>query len=132
MNDLLRRQAATEATLARFRDKPLVFGRTDCVAIARWHLVQLGYLPPPLPKYRTAIGAARAASKVGGMEAMLDALLERITPAAALLGDLAMLEGDKGLPAIVICAGGKMMGWHEDSDRLVAMTPLAIKGAWRV
>ncbi|AHE55542.1 DUF6950 family protein [Sphingomonas sanxanigenens] len=129
--DLLRRQEATQATLDRFKSKAMVWGRTDCIAIGRWHLVQLGYVPPPLPRYRSLLGARRAAAKVGGIEALLDSLLERIPPASMLLGDLALMEGD-GMDALTICVGAKVWGWHQDSDRPAAMTPLALKGAWRV
>jgi len=132
MNEMLRRQEALNKTLVKYRNRPLDFKTADCVRAARFHLVQMGHKPPPMPRYRSLIGAVRAAEKVGGLEALLDGLLPRIAPAAMWLGDIALLEGDGGLDAIVFNVGHKLAGWHQDAERMVNMTAPSVKGAWRV
>lgn len=131
VRDLLRRHAALDATLAKFRGKAIDWQAVDCVRMLRFHLVQLGYSPPPLPVYRNAKGARRALDRAGGMEKVLDALLERIPHASLLPGDVALLAGD-GMDAVMLCAGHKLIGWHEDAGAMTAVTALEVKGAWRV
>lgn len=132
MNELLRRQQALERTLAKYRNRPIDFKTVDCVRAARFHLLQLGHKPPPMPRYQSLIGARRAADKVGGLEALLDSLLPRIAPAAMWLGDIALLEGEGALDAVYFNLGGKLAGWHETAEHMVNVTALSVKGAWRV
>ncbi|MEO9521708.1 MAG: hypothetical protein ABJC88_17025 [Parasphingorhabdus sp.] len=137
MSELVKRQAATEATLAKYRDKPMSFedGQT-CVHMARFHLVKLGHKPQKMPRVRSLIGAKRAL-KDNGWETtadMLDAILPRIKPAEMRLGDLAVMEDDSGLGAVVISAGmgwSKVFGWHEDAQGLAIMDVKKFIGAWR-
>jgi len=131
MNEMLRRQQALEKTLAKYRDKAIDFKTVDCARAARFHLIQMGHKPPPMPKYQSLIGARRAAEQVGGLEALLDGLLPRIAPAAMWLGDIALLEGEGGIDAVMFNVGGKLAGWHESAERMVNVTALAVKGAWR-
>ena len=132
MNEMLRRQQALEKTLAKYRDKAIDFKTVDCVRAARFHLIQMGHKPPPMPKYHSLIGARRAAEQVGGLEALLNSLLPRIAPAAMWLGDIALLEGEGGIDAVMFNVGGKLAGLHESAERMVNVTALAVKGAWRV
>lgn len=132
MNDMLRRQAALERTLAKYRGRKLDFCGADCVRMARFHLLQMGHKPPPLPCYRSLAGAIRALNAAGGMEQIFDSLLPRIPHARMLPGDIAILEGDNGMDAAVICVGHKVIGWHENSETMVNLIPLEIKAAWRV
>lgn len=131
MNELERRRVALEATLAKYRGRALDYVQADCARMIRFHLLQMGHKPPPMPRYRSAIGARRAALKVGGLVSAFDALLPRIPYARMLPGDIAVLEGDGGMDCGVICAGHKVFGWHQDSDELVNMTPSEVKAAWR-
>ncbi|WP_311267445.1 DUF6950 family protein [Sphingobium sp. WCS2017Hpa-17] len=132
MIDLEARRVATEATLAKYRQRPLDFATADCARMVRYHLLQLGHKPPKMPSYRSATGARRAYVSVGGLAAAFDAILPRIPHARMLLGDIAVLDGDGGMDAAVICVGHKVFGWHEDSDVPVNLVPLQIKAAWRV
>lgn len=132
MNEMLRRQSALNKTLAKYRHKAIDFKTVDCVRAARFHLVQMGHKPPPMPRYSSLIGARRAAEKVGGLEALLDSLLPRIAPAAMWLGDIALLEGEGGLDAVVFNVGHKLAGWHQDADMMSNLTAQQVKGAWRV
>lgn len=141
--DLVRRQRATQATLAKYRARPFDWKKaTTCIHMARFHLRKMGHAVPDLPRIRGAIGAVRAlrANGWGNCVEMLDAqaMLERIPPAFMRVGDLAVLPSDEensGLDAIVICAGShKMLGWHQDwAGGMIEMeTPLDnLLGAWR-
>ena len=135
--DLLRRQCATEATLAKYRERPLDWSaRTSCVHMARYHLRKMGHRPPPMPDIRSALGARRAMKKRGwdDVAAMLDAVLPgaRIAPMSMLLGDLAVVRGTEGFDAILLHAGNEALGWHEDGKRIVPMIVHQYVGAWRV
>lgn len=136
--ELERRKQATEATLARYRDKAFDWSTgVTCVHLARAHLRNMGHRPPSLPRFRSALAAKKAMKERGwsSVSAMLDSMLERIPPARMLLGDLAVLEGDAGLDSIVICAGPqRLFGWREDQPGLVVLgvTMDEVSGAWRL
>lgn len=132
MIDLEARRVATEATLAKYRQRRLDYVSADCVRMVRYHLLQLGHRPPVLPRYRSAIGARRAYLQAGGLVAAFDAILPRIPHARMMLGDIAVLGGDEDMDAAVICVGHKVFGWHEDSEVPENLVPLQIKAAWRV
>lgn len=133
--DLVRRQQALEKTVRKYRGQPFEWGKSDCVTMARSHLVKMGHRGlPKLPKYRDAIEAKRALKKTGHgtLEALLDSLLPRIAPAMMLPGDLGLMgDEDGGRDALVISVGHKVMGWHQDADRLVNIVPARIDAAWR-
>ena len=44
-HEMVRRRDAAQATLDRFRDRPLRFGAQDCVRLVAFHLRQLGHRP---------------------------------------------------------------------------------------
>ncbi|MAM40647.1 MAG: hypothetical protein CL949_19580 [Erythrobacter sp.] len=132
MIDLEARRVATEATLAKYRGRRLDYARADCVRMIRFHLLQLGHKPPPMPRYRSIVGARRAYLQAGGLVTVLDGLLPRIPHARMVLGDVAVLDGDSEMDAAVICVGHKVIGWHQDSEQLENLVPLEIKAAWRV
>ncbi len=130
MNDLLRRQSALEQTLEKYRDAPLDYKTADCARMLRFHLLKMGHKPPALPKYQSATGAIRALRN-GGIIAVLDSFLTRIPHARMLPGDVAVLEGENGMDAGVICVGFKVIGFHEGSEVMVNLIPLEVKAAWR-
>ena len=137
--DLIRRQQATEKTLARYRGKAFDW-RTGvtCVHLARYHLRAMGHRPPTVPRVRSLLAARRALESRGWADcaAMLDAMLPRIAPAEMLMGDLAAVPSDDGgIGAIFVCAGPhKLIGWREDAPALVVLdVDLGdLVGAWRV
>lgn len=131
MTDVIRRQKALEATMEKYRGKALDFKTADCVRMARFHLIQMGHKVPKLPRYQSSVGAIRALKAAGGMVAILDSFLPQIPYARMLPGDLAVLEGEDDMDAVVICVGHKVMGWHQDADTLVNIIPNQIKAAWR-
>lgn len=138
MNDLLRRQKGTEATLARYKGKVFDWSAgVTCVHLARNHLRQMGHKPPTLPRIRSALAAKREMKARGWetVEDMLDNLLPRIVPARMLLGDLAVARSEDGMGAIFVCAGPhKLLGWREDAPGLVVLDVSfdELEGSWRV
>lgn len=131
MTDLERRQKALEITIAKYRGRRCDYRSADCIRMARFHLIQMGHKPPPLPRYQSAIGARRALANAGGMIAIFDALLPRIAPAAMLPGDIAVAAGDEAEAALIMHEY-KMIGWHQDVDEAVFMTVDAnALTAWR-
>ena len=134
MNDMLRRNAALQKTVNKYRGKAFAWGKFDCVNMARSHLVAMKHRKlPKLPRYKNALGAKRALKKMGhnSLESLFDSLLPRIAPAEMLPGDIVMMEGEETFDAISISTGYKTFGWHGDTDKTVIMVPLEIKAAWR-
>jgi hypothetical protein len=134
--ELIRRQEATAATLAKYRHKPFNWkAGTTCVHLLRFHLRKLGYKPEPLPRIRSAIGARRTLDQRGWKDVgdMLDTLLPRIPWARMTLGDIAMLRSGDGFGAIAVCAGPhKVLGWSDAAAGMTILEPLEIEGAWKV
>lgn len=131
------RAAATQATMARFRDQPFVWGSWDCVRMAAFHLRQLGHRPGlgRGGSYKSALGAKAALKRAGhdDLPAALDALMPRIAPAQALVGDIIMCPGQEFGGGITIAVGnGRVFGYHEDAIGAVVQQPLDFTGAWRV
>lgn len=132
-SDLERRQAALEKTLAKYQRRVLDFVDADCGRMLRFHLLAMGRRPPTVRPYRSARGAARRLTEMGGFAAILDGMnLERIPYSRMLPGDVAVMEGEGGMDAVVICLGFKVCGWIEGTEEMVNITPIDIKQAWRV
>lgn len=141
MNEMLRRQKATQATMDKYRDKPFSWKDSNtCLHMLRFHLRQMGHKPETLPRIRSALAARRALDQRGWKDVgeMLDSFLPRIPYATMLLGDVAMFHSGDGFGAITISIsdtsslGPKVIGWHDDAPGMTALEPLEIAGAWRV
>lgn len=138
--NLAERVAATETVIARYRNKPFDWGTTGtCIHLARMQMIAMGHKAPSVPAFRSAIGAGKALKKAGfdTLADLLDTLLPRIPPAAMLVGDLAIMPGGSGFDAVVIGAGGKVIGYHDDYlDRgvvnVIPEGPAPFIGAWRL
>lgn len=134
--DMIRRQQAVQRTMDKYRHRKFDWrSKATCLHLARFHLRAMGKNPPALPQIGSLLAAKKALKARGWKDVgeMLDAIgLERIPPAAMLLGDLAMLESADGMGSIVVSAGGKVLGWHDDDAGMVVMEPLKIEAAWRV
>jgi len=133
--DLVARVAATEKVVARFRDRPFDWAsRSTCIHLARAQARAMGHRPPSIPDFRSPIGARTALRSTGfdSLEALLDSLFERIPPAAMLVGDLGLMEGEPPFDGIVIGAGGKVIGYHQDAVGLAPIAHPQIKAAWRL
>lgn len=136
------RQAATEKTLARFRDKPFNWAGANCIRLARWQAVNMGHKLPPVPQFRSALGAKRALAERGAdsVSALLDQHFARLPgPAYAWLGDLITLPGDPalGLEAVGIADGqGNVWCWSEQNDAQSLTALLMVNSdamaAWRL
>lgn len=113
------RRDATAATASIFRGVPLDFAKgATCLHLVRQQLVAFGYGPPEIPNFRTHHGAVKALRKSGhkSLESLIDTLLPRIAPARMRVGDIAMLPGAPPFGALVLCAGGKVLGWHGEGE----------------
>src|SRR3546814_9900413 len=121
MTPIERRHAATEATLAKYRDQPFKWGRYDCARVIAHQAKKLGH-KVSLAKagsYSSALGAKRALAKVGyaTLSEALDAHLPRIAPASALLGDIIEIAGDGPLGSMGVYVGnGSICCYHELHD----------------
>lgn len=130
------RAAATKATADKFRGRPLDFANgVTCLHLLREQMLAFGYSPPEIPAFADAQGAKRALRKTGHrtLKGLLDEHLTPIPAAQMRVGDVAILKGEP-FDAIVISAGGKLLGWHEDGRAgLVNLVPVApLLGSWRL
>ena len=131
----MNRAELTERTVARYAGRKFSWARgVTCLHALHSHLVTMGHTPPDLPRLQGPLDARRAlrAHGWGNTEDMLAELLPRIPYASARVGDVAVLESADGMGAIVICAGAKWFGWHDDADGFVPLVPLDIRSAYRV
>ncbi|SNS53062.1 hypothetical protein SAMN06295912_108112 [Sphingomonas laterariae] len=132
------RRDAAQATLDRYRGQPFRFGRYDCCRLAAFHLRQLGYKPALARggSYSSALGARRALARAGfaSLAEALDTLgLERIPPAAAIVGDIVQADGEDAFGALAVVLGnGRIIGWAEGHDGAEVMQMIAMNTAWRV
>ncbi|WP_342248601.1 DUF6950 family protein [Sphingomonas sp. OTU376] len=125
--------------LAWFEDKPFSWQTSaNCIHALRALAVAFGRKAPPVPRFRTPLGARRAIRRRGhaDLRSLIGAYLgPEIAPAMAIVGDAALLPGE-GLGAVVFYAGGgQWLGWHgEDQSRMQAfsMPGDAFLAAWRM
>ena len=134
---LVRRRDAAQITLDTWSKRPQKLGTADCVRMTAAHLRLLGWKVklPPAGSYRTVNSAMKALAKAGhdSISAALDALgLERIAPAATIVGDIILMPAEHELGALVIVMGnGRVAGWHPDNpEGIVPMHPLEMITAW--
>ena len=134
---MVRRVAAAQATLDRFKARPFRFGTNDCARMAAFHLKKLG-VPVRLAKagsYRSTLGATRALRALGysNLAAALDGHgLTRIAPAAAIVGDIVELPGEPPFGALAVAMGnGRALAYHQDADGAVVVQPTDYVAAWR-
>ncbi len=106
--------------------------------MAASHLRRLGHQVklPASGSYRT-IRSALKALEDRGYQSLADALdamgLERIAPAAAIVGDVLMLPAEDRLGALVIALGnGRVVGYHEEAIGAAVLQPIEYVAAWRV
>ena len=137
--NLAQRAAATQKTFDKFKGKPFSWKEASCAHLLRTHLRNMGHRPPKMPKFQSAVGAKRAIEEMGATDlvSLCEVLgLAEISPAKALVGDVAVLPGDDSpFDAIVVSAGnGKFMGWHGAVEGLVMIDDVMshIKAAFRV
>jgi hypothetical protein len=136
---LQERAERTSAVIARFRKKPFDWTKAaTCYHLAKAQLVAFGHKVPPVPAYRSVLGAKRVLKKLGHekLEQLIDSHgLVRIPPAQMLVGDIALLPSDGPFEALAIYGGnGMVFGWHgTDMSKVeaVQVTGVDILVAWR-
>lgn len=140
--NLAARAFATEGTLEKYRNKAFDWAGANCIRLARQQGHALGHELPPVPLFRTPLGAMKAIKKQGvdSVEGLLDKYFERLpSPAFVIVGDLVTLPGDEdhGLDAVCIADGrGNLFGWHADTNfeklEVIKLAQADVKGAWRL
>jgi hypothetical protein len=136
--EMVRRVAATQATVARFQGLTFRWGQEDCARMVVFHLRQMGR-PIAMAKagsYSNALGAARAMRRFG-VVSLIEALdkhgLEQIPPAAAVAGDIVAMPSADSFDALAIALGnGRVLGYHDDADGAAVLQPVQFITAWRV
>ena len=124
MNAATRAQAVQSA-LKKYRGKPFSWGCNDCLNLARTVLVKIGAKGlPKIPPYKSELTAIRRLKEQGydTLESLLSAYCIEIPPAWAVVGDIGVIEGDCALPALVVSAGGKWLGWPADHPTFAVVT----------
>jgi len=132
------RRAAAQATLDTYRDVPFKYGKRDCVRMAAFHLRRLGYqvILPTADSYRSERSALKALRSRGFnnlMEAVDAHGLQRIPPAAAVMGDIIAVpgEGEFGAALHVALGNGRTVGYHQDLIGAGVLQPIEYVAAWR-
>ncbi|GLQ20399.1 DUF6950 family protein [Algimonas porphyrae] len=112
------RAEAVQSALDKYRDTSFEWGRNDCLRLARTVLVGIGAKGlPRIPRYGSELTAIRRLKEQGHdtLENLLAEHCVEIPPSMALPGDLGTIKGDGALSAIVVCAGGKWLGWPAET-----------------
>lgn len=142
---LAQRAAATSRVVDRFSRRPFDWKRANCWKLTAAQARAMGHAFPPVPQFRSALGAKKALAADGfaSAEQFLDARFERLpSPAFARVGDLVLFPGDPdgnsaGLDAVFVAGSdGNVFGWHGASaDGLPTWVKFALAdaiGAWRL
>ena len=119
--------------IAEDRRRPFAWGEHDCVLWAA--NVVLAMTGQDLAtryrgRYRNALGASRLIKRLGGMDAILCAVLGHpIAPLYARAGDVGIVE-NAGADVIAVCVG---MDWIAPTASGLGTVPFtAARSAWRV
>ena len=135
--NLTERRDVTLATLNCFLPKPVAWEKAaTCVHMIRRHVRAMGKPAPPMPRFRSPL-SARAAMKERGwanLAEMMDAVLPRILPAEAIVGDVVELPSDSDVfgALCIVVGNGRVMGYFEGQEGLTVMQPLSVPiTAWR-
>lgn len=136
---MVRRVAAAQATVDRFKDRPFRWGREDCARMVAFHLRKMGYSLrlAKAGSYTSALGAKRALRALGfaDLAAAIDSYgLERIPPAAAVAGDILLVPGEDefGGALHVAVGNGRSLAYHQDVEGAAIVQPVEFIAAWRV
>jgi hypothetical protein len=135
---LVRRRDAAQALLDAWTKRPMRLGRSDCARMTASHLRRLGWRVklPASGSYASVRSARREIAKLGhaDLAGVLDGMgLPRIAPAAAIIGDVLLLESADGLGCLTVSLGnGRVLGYHDDVPGGAAvLQPLEYLAAWR-
>lgn len=137
---LAARAEATGRTIAHFAGVPFSWEKGNCWRLTAYQARVMGHSFPPVPRFRSPLGAVQALRKAGCTCAadFLDRHFQRLPAASmALIGDLVLLPSEDGvLDAVCIADGqGNLFGWHgEDPSGLKAIkfASADVIGAWRL
>lgn len=114
------------------RDLPFKWGENDCALFAADAVLALTGKDPAaeMRGYASALQAARAARKYGGLAAAADAMLGlRVSPLMAGVGDIVLLDMGNH-EALGVCNGSSLIG--PGPNGIVAYGMGCAKAAWRI
>jgi hypothetical protein len=133
-----RRSTAAQKTKDRFEGEPWKPGKFDCWQMAAFHARAVGNplkIASKIGVYHSVAGGIRKLRRLGHKDipSALDAAFERITPAAAIVGDfIQMLSEDDDIGGVTVCLGnGRVIGYHEEAIGACVLQPLEMVAAWR-
>ncbi|MDO7843460.1 DUF6950 family protein [Sphingomonas immobilis] len=134
---LVKRAEAAQATVDRFLNQPFALGKRDCAQMLLFHLRSMGHVVKlaGVGDYKTVLGGKRALRRLGfaSLTEAMDSRFPRITPAAAIVGDVIALASGEALDALAIAVGnGRALGYHENAEGAVIIQPRQTDTAWRV
>lgn len=142
MHERERRARAAQACVDLYLNKPLSWGKRDCITLARTSLHKMGVKVPAELKgirWTSLKTAVRRLDELGfnDLDEVMDAVgLAEIAPALAWPGDIVALPGADRHPfccALTLAVGnGKLLGFGEGADHCGILKPHHFHKAWRV
>ena len=137
---LAARAAATTRVVEKYRARPFCWRRANGWKLLAAQARAMGHRFPPVPRFRSALGAAAALEKAGfaTVSALLDAHFVRLPSAAfALVGDLVVLPGEAGEAVCIADGMGNLFGWHGAEEAPEGLTAVKFAmgdavAAWRL
>lgn len=132
--NLVKRVAATQKTVERFKGKTFHPGACDCVKLVIVHAKHMGKRIS-IPKYGSWKSAAATMRKLGfaTLSEAMDHYFTRIEPHQVLAGDIIEMPGSHQFAALSIAVGnGRVIGFHESIPHCDVLQPVMISGAWRI
>lgn len=139
MSELIRRVAAAQATLDRFKGIPIDWKTADCARMAAHCLAGMGHQirRAKFGLYSNEVGALRTLKRGGfaDLGEVLDRLvgLPRIPPAAALPADILAVQAESfgGLSLMIAVGNGRLFGFGPDGVGAVLRPLIPPCAAWR-
>lgn len=136
---LAERAAATRRVVDRFLARPFCWQRANGWKLLAAQARAMGHAFPPVPRFRSALGARQALAKAGfaSVAELLDSRFQRLpAPAFALVGDIVLLPDGAGGEVVCIADGlGNLHGWHDADASGLAAVKFAMGdaiAAWRL
>lgn len=124
--------------VAAWATRPFAYGETDCVTFAAAWLERMGYADPldGIPKWNSALGAARAFGALGGFDAAIEARMAalgcpRIPITFAMRGDIVLVKASARTRALGICDGRDVAVLAPSGMKMVPLIANAV-AAWKL
>lgn len=132
--DLVKRIAATQATVDAFKGKEFTEGKCDCVQLVLAHARHMGRRIK-VPRYGDNKSAAAAIRELGfkTLGQAMDHHFRRIERHQIMAADIVEVPGENGFSSLMVAVGnGRTIGFHQDIPHADILQPVLISGAWRI